>query len=687
MRPLTLMASVLSLAAGVCPAGEPPVVAKPDAFKTLVNPACSHCRDEAKRRAAELRPDDRVLAWTRGYSDGGAVPVRFFLTPYRVISDSYGVFVHDPDAGFARGFAPSFEFRFHGWRNGVMVMRHKDGTLYSCLTGVAFDGPQKGTRLAPVPTVVTDWGWWLDRYPDAVAYRMSDTYRPVEPPAGENPDSVRSRGKVDPRLKSGDEVLGVWTGKTARAYPVGPLVKDGLVADAIDGEPVVVLWEPATRTAAAYRPVASQPRKYKAPEPDASGVSKPDEGVPVPPGTPVVPARKATLAVAPEGSPGRFRDAETRSFWDVTGRCVAGELKGWTLAWVDGVRVRWFAWAAEYPETSVYAGPEAPAAPAGADESVRAVAGTAEFLRLLPKPFATVRAVDPKARTVTLLADGEKEAKTWPLEPDAEVKVGGWWGRLDQFESGDRVWAWLKLDRKKNPVSVVMLADEVSEWDMHGGLRAKKGEKPKFAPEAVEARRAGQRAWLRKRWADEGLPGTLTFHHVFSGELELTLDHEAMRWGRSLRPGDAVRLRADPPIKGVVKAVSPWRERTVVRLVVGELESSELRIGQRLGLGMTPPTDAVEASLDPPDLGRPRWRAERVEWFLASTYCTCGVGKDVCTGHFYTLASCNPNGCGLPNARRKAIGGMIDRGMTDREILDALRKDSGPLLLRPHLMP
>ena len=64
-------------------------------------------------------------------------------------------------------------------------------------------------------------------------------------------------------------------------------------------------------------------------------------------------------------------------------------------------------------------------------------------------------------------------AKVWPLEPDAEVKVGGWWGRLEQFRAGDRVWTWLKLDRKKQPVSVVMLADELSEFDMHGSLRKK----------------------------------------------------------------------------------------------------------------------------------------------------------------------------------------------------------------------
>src|SRR5205823_528945 len=138
----------------------------------------------------------------------------------------------------------------------------------------------------------------------------------------------------------------------------------------------------------------------------------------------------------------------------------------------------------------------------------------------------------------------------------------------------------------------------------------------------TELKRAKQKSWLRKRWLDEGLPGTLTFLHVFSGELEFALDHEAMRWGRSLSAGDVVHLQAEPPIKGVVKAVTTWRERTVVRLVVGELESSELTIGQRLTLKMTPPPDAVENSPYPPDVDRSRSKAERIEWFLANTYCT-----------------------------------------------------------------
>jgi hypothetical protein len=323
------------LAAGAVFAAEkppsPPSIAKPDAFKTLVNPQCSHCRDEAKRRAGELKDDDRVLCWIRGYSDGGAIPMRFFLNAYRVISDTYGVFVYDPDAGYARAFAPSLDFTFHGWRNGVMVVRHKDGTLFSCLTGLAFDGPRKGTRLEPVPTLVSDWGFWLRRYPGGVAYHMFDKYQPVELPDKVNEDSRRSRrDKGDDRLPAETLVLGVRNGKQARAYPLEALAKAGVIREEVGGRPWVVLWYGPTRTAAAYSPVASPPKKVDAP------------------------ARPVTLNLDPKGGEVPFVDKETGSRWDIAGRAVEGELRGWTLAWLDGTQVRWFAWSAEQPETSIY---------------------------------------------------------------------------------------------------------------------------------------------------------------------------------------------------------------------------------------------------------------------------------------------------------------------------------------------
>ena len=322
------------LAIGLAHAGEigspDHLVVRPDLVRTLINPNCSHCQIEARRRAGELRDDDRVLCWIRGYSDGGAIPIRFFLNPYRVISDTYGVFVYDPDAGFARGFAPSLDFEFHGWRNGVMVMQHKDGTLYSCLSGRAFAGPKKGTQLQPAPTLVSDWGFWLRHYPQTVAYEMHAKYRPLELSPTISQQARQSRSPTDERLPPDTPVLGLADGKEERAYPLAALERYEIIHDTVNGKPMVVLWYGPTRTAAAYLEVASPVKK--------------EAGLP----------RSVTLTAEHKLPDAPFVDKETGSHWDIAGRAVEGRLKGWTLTWLAGTRVKWFAWSAEYPRTSVY---------------------------------------------------------------------------------------------------------------------------------------------------------------------------------------------------------------------------------------------------------------------------------------------------------------------------------------------
>ena len=360
------------------------------------------------------------------------------------------------------------------------------------------------------------------------------------------------------------------------------------------------------------------------------------------------------------------------------------------------------------------------------NDKIKEVAGTAEFLRSVPKHFATLQAVDVPGRRVTLLIEGEKLPKVWPVAADAEIKVTGWWGRLDQFTPGDRVWVWFQTDRKKQAVAVAMLADELSEQDIHGGgvilvqrhddsiaIKWKRserklktadggalaigkpvyvqtnGDKARIILDAAgfAGRRDAQKVALRKHWIDKGLPGTVTFLHRFSGEMELMLDHEAMRWGRSLNLGDKVTLVAEPPMPAIVKEVRPWRERTQLRLVVNSFDQTELTLGQRIRMKMETPSLEVDTAKLPPDLDRPRTKEERVEWFLASIYCSCGVAGDVCTGHFYTLASCNPNGCGMPRHMRQLVGEQIDKGLTDKQIFEVLLKEHGPDLLRQHLEP
>ena len=315
---------------GADPPREAALVTKPEAFESLLHPNCSHCVIEAERRKAELRADDRVLAWigvqADGYVNDGAIPLRFFLSEHRILDDGWGLFVYDPDAGFARGFAPGGgPYRFHGWRGGVMVIKSGDGTLYSSLSGIAIDGPKKGTRLQPEPSLVTDWGFWRNRYPQAVAFMMYDKFKPVDLPTEVSDDSRASRRPVDKRLPAEAMVLGVWDGSGARAYPLDALEKAGVVHETVNGQPRVVFWYGPTKTAAAFH----QPWGTSGLQGDAGWIFSVERDDPAAP----------------------FVDKRLGRHWDITGRARDGGPK---LVWMDSVQVKWYAWAAEHPETTIY---------------------------------------------------------------------------------------------------------------------------------------------------------------------------------------------------------------------------------------------------------------------------------------------------------------------------------------------
>lgn len=375
------------------------------------------------------------------------------------------------------------------------------------------------------------------------------------------------------------------------------------------------------------------------------------------------------------------------------------------------------------------------------------IAGKADLLRHVPKKFATLRGIDVERRRIALSVEGEDEERIWPVNSDAELKLHGWWGRLEQFQTGDRVWVWFSLDRKKQPKSVLMLADEMSAQDIHGeppllkaiaeksralSLETAAGDKRTLnlaegiaddvsglvdqkvflqsvdgmartivSGERFEELRRQQRAWLRDKWRAEGLPGYVSILHPLGGELEVMLDHEGMQWGRYLKPGDKVTLHLDrapadaaealddaasAAVEMLVKHARPWRERTQLRLVTNTgVDQADLALGGRVHIVVPEPPQEVQDSDLPSDIGRLSGKSERVEWFIASIYCSCSIGEDSCTGMFYSLASCNVIACGMPNTMRGRIGKMIDQGMKDEEIWREMREQSGPLLIKPHL--
>jgi hypothetical protein len=298
--------------------------ARPGLFRSLTEPPCSYV--STQNRKGFVKPEDRVVAWLRAAHNGGAIPIRHFLAAPRVINDTYGLFFYDPDGDYVSAFAKDYGYEFYGWRGGVMVARGRDGTLWSALTGIAFDGPQKGKRLTRIPSMVTTWGHWLMLHPESTAYDMYDgkKYPMAELPTEMSEGARQSMGKVDARLKPLAPVMGVEIEGRTLAVPLEGAGERACFNTTVAGTPVSVFWYGPTRTAVAY-----------------SG--RLDD-------------RVLTLYaddISPETAP--FKDKETGTRWTLAGRAVDGPLKGRELTWVNSIQCRWYAWAAEHPETQVYA--------------------------------------------------------------------------------------------------------------------------------------------------------------------------------------------------------------------------------------------------------------------------------------------------------------------------------------------
>ena len=317
---VVLLAFCLGLAAQAI--GSDDLLARPGLFPALTEPPCSYCSTQNRKNL--IHPDDRVVAWLRASHNGGAAPLRIFLSNPRVLNDTYGLFFYDADGDYVSVFKKDYGYEFHGWRKGVMVVKGPDGSLYSALTGKAFAGPKQGTRLIREPGMLTTWSHWLMLHPESTAYDLFDgkRYPIAELPEEISPEAKQSMGKVDARLPMDAPMLGIELNGKAKAFLLAGLKERACFTDTIDGEHFAAFWYAPTRTAVAYSALLD--------------------------------GRKLTFYaddVSPETAP--FKDKETGTRWTLAGRAVDGPLRGRELIWVNSIQCRWYAWAAEFPETEV----------------------------------------------------------------------------------------------------------------------------------------------------------------------------------------------------------------------------------------------------------------------------------------------------------------------------------------------
>ena len=172
------------------------------------------------------------------------------------------------------------------YQNSFMMYDHQTNSIWVHVTGEAFHGPLQGKKLKFMPSTVTTWEKWKERYP---------------------------RTRVLPGLRS-ESFMGTYDGMTsprnlglsvvvrfkAKLYPFATLLKTPVVNDRFNGVSVLVVYAGGAKTATAWK------RELD--------------------------GRRLTFSLAEEKD--RFgnrllRDGETGSVWSwLTGEAVSGPLRG-----------------------------------------------------------------------------------------------------------------------------------------------------------------------------------------------------------------------------------------------------------------------------------------------------------------------------------------------------------------------
>ena len=318
---ITMVAATWSVCAQETGDGHQVIIA-PDRFQPLTEPPCSYC--STQHRKGFVNNDDRVVAWLRGAHNGGAAPLKFFLSGPRVLNDTYGLFFYDPDGGYVAVYKKDYGYSFHGWRHGVMTVKSRDGSIWSALSGKCLDGPQMGKRLNRVPSMVSDWGYWLMLHPESTAYDLFDgqTYKSVSLPKNISSEATKTMGTVDERLKPLTPVIGIEHSDESLAWQLPTDTERACINDVVGEVPVTAFWYKPTQTAVGFeRSVNGQTLTFYADD------------------------------ISPETAP--IKDRETGTRWTLAGRAVDGPLRGSELKWVDSIQCRWYAWVSEYSDCRV----------------------------------------------------------------------------------------------------------------------------------------------------------------------------------------------------------------------------------------------------------------------------------------------------------------------------------------------
>jgi Protein of unknown function (DUF3179) len=273
----------------------------------------------------------RILVWHEIVND--RVGGRAITVTYCPLCNSSLVFDRR-----VRGRDLSFGTTGNLRRSNLVMWDRQTESWWQQLTAEAIVGELTGERLRPVPAQILSWAHFKRRHPrgdvlspDTGAERDYDRnpYLGYDEP-GSRPHLFR--GRVDSRLAPKERVVAVLDARPPVVVPFSRLAREPVVAVNAGRTPAVILYE---------RGVASAI--------DQDAVSDSKEVGTVGVFDRRVRARKLSF----ERRGAAIVDRETGSRWDVTGRALAGRLRGSRLRPLRHDEQFWFALAAFVPEVRI----------------------------------------------------------------------------------------------------------------------------------------------------------------------------------------------------------------------------------------------------------------------------------------------------------------------------------------------
>jgi uncharacterized protein DUF3179 len=227
-------------------------------------------------------------------------------------------------------------------RNSDLVMYdRRTESWWQQITAEAVVGELTGTKLEVLPSQILSWEELRRLHPDAEVLSRDtgfDREYGANPYTGyesdRNSQPFLLEGEADTSLPPKERVAAIKAEDSAVVYPFSRLEAEAPLNDELQDRAIAVFFDPDVASALDDTLVSGGKAVGAAAVFDRAVDGR-------------------TLTFEATGEPGEFRDRETGSLWDMSGRAIAGQLEGAELEPIAHDDQFWFALAAFFPDAEI----------------------------------------------------------------------------------------------------------------------------------------------------------------------------------------------------------------------------------------------------------------------------------------------------------------------------------------------